>query len=420
MMHILDGVTGEQAAFWDANGFLLLPGFYSHEQIDALDEVTEWMWREKPTSLTVDHNVTLERSRFCDIDGPREGNRFKLNDIYLLSDTMRRTILDPRLTPILAGVLGDDPVLINTLTIDLGTTQNAHVDSLFMTPMSDDALIATWTALEDVAVDAGPLFYYPGSHKLEPYRFSSGLQHIVDGEFDGWNDAIHSGMRELGIERQTFLAKKGDVFVWHARLVHGGSEILDPLRTRKSLVAHFFTKTDCVYHDMAVRRIGDGYWFNRGPQAAPATGERLTLPASPVVSGPFGRSNRAITINIDFVTVQGDGRRLPPSETLRVAPTETLLIRGWGADLERGTLPSEVLVDLGGGTFVRARSGIGRHDLVSALGGPVYANAGFLACIDAARLRPGRNVLTAYATSDDAPTTLHTGGAATVTVDRAE
>jgi len=139
-MQIIEGITAEQKASWDTDGFLLLPGFYSHEQIDELDAITEWMWREKPTSLTVDHNVTQERSRFCDIPGPRDGNRFKLNDIYLLSATMRRTILDRRLTPILAGVLGDDPVLINTLTIDLGTTQDPHVDSLFMTPPTDDEL----------------------------------------------------------------------------------------------------------------------------------------------------------------------------------------------------------------------------------------------------------------------------------------
>ena len=415
-MQILDGITDEQSAFWEANGFLVLPGFYSHEQIDALDEVTEWMWREKPTSLTVDHNVTLERSRFCDIDGPREGNRFKLNDIYLLSDTMRKTILDRSLTPILAGVLGDDPVLINTLTIDLGTTQGAHVDSLFMTPMSDDALIATWTALEDVAPDAGPLFYYPGSHKLEPYRFSSGLQHIVEGEFGGWNETIHSGMRDLGIERQTFLAKKGDVFVWHARLVHGGSEIVNPIRTRKSLVAHFFTKTDCVYHDMAVRRIGDGYWLNRGEQSAPAKGDRLTLAPGDVVRGPFSRSSRAMTINVDFVTVQADGRRAPPSETLTVEASDTVLIRGWAADLQRREVPREILIDIGGDAFVRARPGLGRHDLVPALGDPAYANAGFLATIAASTLRPGRNLLTVYAIGDE-PDTLHTGGPATVTVE---
>ena len=415
-MQILDGITDEQKAFWLANGFLTLPSFYSHEQIDALDAVTDWIWREKPTALTVDHNVTLERKRFCDIEGPRDGNRLKLNDIYLMSETMRRTILDARLTPILAGVLDDDPVLINTLTIDLGTTQGPHVDSLFMTPPSDDALIATWTALEDVAFDAGPLFYYPGSHLLEPYRFSSGLQHIVDGEFDEWNDAIHSGMKERNIERQLFLAKKGDVFIWHARLVHGGSEIFNPVRTRKSLVAHFFTKTDCVYQDMPVRRIGEGFWLNRGAQPAAELGDAISVKPGQAVNASFRRSARPVTINVDYISLQSDGRRAQPSDMISVDASDVLLIRGWAADMERKEIFTDVFVETTRNTLVRARSGLGRHDLVNALGSPVFAHAGFLIAIPASVLRRGRNVLNVVGL-DTRSGELHSSVSTPLTVD---
>ncbi len=415
-MQIIDGITAEQKAFWLANGFLTLPGFYSHEQIDALDAVTDWIWQEKPTSLTVDHNVTLERKRFCDIPGSRDGNRLKLNDIYLMSETMRRTILDARLTPILAGVLDDDPVLINTLTIDLGTTQGPHVDSLFMTPPSDDALIATWTALEDVAVDAGPLFYYPGSHLLEPYRFSSGLQHIVDGEFNEWNDAIHSGMQARNIERQLFLAKKGDVFIWHARLVHGGSEIYNPARTRKSLVAHFFTKTDCVYQDMPVRRIGDGFWLNRGAQPAAELGDAIILETGQVVSSSFRRSSRPVTINVDYITLQADGRRAPPSDVISVDASDLLLIRGWAADTERKEILRDVFVEASRNVLIRARSGLGRHDLVNALGSRAFAHAGFLVAVPASSLRPGRNVLSVLGVGAQSGE-LHSGMAPPLRID---
>jgi hypothetical protein len=395
-MQIIEAITDEQRASWLANGFLLMPSFYSHEQIDELDAVTEWMWREKPSSLTVDHNVTGERSRFCDIGARRDGNRFKLNDIYLHSETMRRTLLDRRLTPILAGVLGDDPVLINTLTIDLGTTQGPHVDSLFMTPYTDDALVATWTALEDVMDDAGPLFYYPGSHLIAPHLFSSGLQRIVHEEHGDWKSAIESGLHERKIERQVFLAKKGDVFIWHARLVHGGSEILNPARTRKSLVAHFFTKTDCAYHDMPVRRVGDGYWFNRPEQPVQICGEPLTLSPGTVVRRSYARSKQEVPITIDYVTLQNEGRRYNPREIISVDRSDSLLIRGWAADVEHQRLLQSVLVRVGDDEFVEARSNLGRHDLVRALGGSVFAQAGFLACVPAMMLRTGRNTVALF------------------------
>jgi len=36
-------------------------------------------------------------------------------------------------------------------------------------------------------------------------------------------------------------AKKGDVFLWHGMLVHGGSPVKNPALTRKSMVIHYLT-----------------------------------------------------------------------------------------------------------------------------------------------------------------------------------
>ena len=37
--------------------------------------------------------------------------------------------------------------------------------------------------------------------------------------------------------------RAGDVFLWHEQLLHGGTEIADMQRTRKSLVTHYWTKS---------------------------------------------------------------------------------------------------------------------------------------------------------------------------------
>jgi ectoine hydroxylase-related dioxygenase (phytanoyl-CoA dioxygenase family) len=39
-----------------------------------------------------------------------------------------------------------------------------------------------------------------------------------------------------------FLAKKGDVFLWHGMTLHGGSEIENPQLTRKSFVIHYMPR----------------------------------------------------------------------------------------------------------------------------------------------------------------------------------
>jgi ectoine hydroxylase-related dioxygenase (phytanoyl-CoA dioxygenase family) len=47
-----------------------------------------------------------------------------------------------------------------------------------------------------------------------------------------------AGRSEL-YQRRTYCAKKGDIFLWHGMLIHGGSPVLDPKRTRRSYVCHY-------------------------------------------------------------------------------------------------------------------------------------------------------------------------------------
>jgi hypothetical protein len=54
---------------------------------------------------------------------------------------------------------------------------------------------------------------------------------------------------ENGLKPEYFLAKRGDVLIWHANLLHGGSPRQNTLRTRKALVCHFFAKGCVCYHD---------------------------------------------------------------------------------------------------------------------------------------------------------------------------
>jgi hypothetical protein len=62
------------------------------------------------------------------------------------------------------------------------------------------------------------------------------------------------------------LAKTGDVILWHADLLHGAAPIEDPSLTRRSVVAHYFTKTDCARRGYRVPGSDGRYWVQRRPQ----------------------------------------------------------------------------------------------------------------------------------------------------------
>ena len=60
-----------------------------------------------------------------------------------------------------------------------------------------------------------------------------------DPEEDPSSQRLHSMAKEAGLQKDRFLAKKGDVLIWSASLMHGGSPVESPIRTRKSLVTHY-------------------------------------------------------------------------------------------------------------------------------------------------------------------------------------
>ncbi|HEX3378291.1 MAG TPA: phytanoyl-CoA dioxygenase family protein [Paraburkholderia sp.] len=255
---------------FEQNGFAILPGFYSIEQIDAVVDSIAKRKLERPMNVTIDLLDTGERS-LLGLLTPKEiqTRRMKINDLYLDMANVRELALSERIAPVLEQLFGQSPALCNSLYFEKGSQQPAHVDSIYMTPTTPDHLIAIWVALEDAHVDAGQLEYFPGSHKIEPMIFSNGTRHFVPAEMPQWHAYIDAEVARNGFEKQVFPAKKGDVLIWHANLLHGGGPIADPSRTRKSLVFHYFSATDARNLDMTLCPMACGFWIDRPIQDVP-------------------------------------------------------------------------------------------------------------------------------------------------------
>jgi phytanoyl-CoA hydroxylase len=255
---------------WQQEGFVVLPKFYSDADIDAAHEAVDRVWRDGASRVVVDDLTIDHREMIRDVEGTaRSTHRFKVNDLFLEYEEIRRLALNTRLSPILKGLLADTPVLCNSLNFAHGSTQGDHVDSLYMTPRSRGHLVAIWVALEDCHMDAGPLRYYPGSHKIDQYVFSTGSNHAVSKEMSQWSAYMQDQVAERGLAPRTFAAKRGDVFVWSAYLLHGGEPINSPERTRKSIVFHYFSEEDSRALGLRLIPEAGGYWWHRPHQAVP-------------------------------------------------------------------------------------------------------------------------------------------------------
>ena len=258
-------LTAEQVAGWERDGFLALPGFFTPAEVARVQAVVDDVYARPPGWVVVDGTVSGRRARLADVgEAERAGRRFKLNDLYLERAEVRGVALDGRVRAVLRQLLGEPAVLCNSLNFETGSGQPEHVDSLYMTPRTPGKLAATWVALEDAHPDAGQLFYYPGSHRLPRFTFSDGSHHAAPAEMGRWRDHMTAAVAAAGLTAERFAARTGDLFVWAADLLHGGSPIADPARTRKSVVCHYFALSDCraMGYDL-VPEGADGYWYRR-------------------------------------------------------------------------------------------------------------------------------------------------------------
>ncbi len=123
-------------------------------------------------------------------------------------------------------------------------------------------MLASWIALEDIDPSSGPLAYVPGSHRLPFYAFQPG-KFVYDptcmGDADVkaamkfYDDALNAS----GLQTKLFLARRGEVLLWHSALLHGGGAVGDERLTRKSFVVHYSARAQQRSRDCAVRENGE-------------------------------------------------------------------------------------------------------------------------------------------------------------------
>ncbi|HFA49373.1 MAG TPA: phytanoyl-CoA dioxygenase [Bacteroidetes bacterium] len=229
----------QQILHFIENGFMILKGFYKNGEIEKLNAEVERLLKEQKTGF----NYTGR----------------KIMDAYRFSDIIKNGFFNnKRLLKLLDFIMGKKTIPFQTINFIKGSEQRAHSDSIHMTTQPPGHLIATWTALEQVHQGNGPLFYYPGSHRL-PYittqEYDSGNSYFFIGKNSNkkYEDKIAETIKEFGFQKKYFHADKGDVLIWHANLIHGGEAITQKGATRKSMVAHYFCEGVICYHEISQR-----------------------------------------------------------------------------------------------------------------------------------------------------------------------
>ena len=221
---------------WSEEGYAILPGYFAKEA----DKVNK------------DINEGLKTGKYKF----KYGNKimFALHQSDLIDNMGNK----PEMKKILSFLLGKDVRCFQSINFIEGSKQRAHSDIVHMSTYPQGYLIAIWIALEDIKEEQGALFYYPGSHKL-PYilnaDFENGSNYFRLGAnaYRAYEDKIESVIQENKLQKKILEAKKGDVLIWHANLLHGGGPIIKKGSTRKSMVFHYYAEEVICYHEITQR-----------------------------------------------------------------------------------------------------------------------------------------------------------------------
>lgn len=219
---------------WRETGVVILPRFLPDDLMDAYVREREpfgWRGWDSPTS-------------------------------YLDHPALRTIALFPPLMAKLQELIGEPMMLHLCLTGWISTERNWHQDDYLNPPHVNSWYAAVWMALDNIHPDSGPFEYIPGSHRWPLLRGDKvrALMPREEAESGHWPKtserlvvpAVEAEIKARSAASKKFMAKRGDVLIWHGRLLHRGSEPNVPRMERKAVICHYSGITHRA--DMPFRR----------------------------------------------------------------------------------------------------------------------------------------------------------------------
>jgi ectoine hydroxylase-related dioxygenase (phytanoyl-CoA dioxygenase family) len=222
---------------WSQKGYMILENYFSPAACDAINEEIDKLMKNGALQFKWGNKLMFANKK---------------------SELIRQATQDKVISQLLNFLLDKEMVPFQTINFINGSGQRAHSDSVHMTTYPLGYLIAIWVALEDVHPDSGPLFYYPGSHKL-PYLLNNdwnannSFLSLGKNDYPDYEDMVEELLEKNKFPREELIAKKGDVLIWHANLIHGGAPIRNKALTRKSMVVHYYASDVIKYHEITER-----------------------------------------------------------------------------------------------------------------------------------------------------------------------
>ncbi len=244
----IDDATAELLFRFARDGYVVLRGAIDEVTLAMINAAIDRAWSAPPEGLLVETFEPDGIMRYVPPEAALRHGRTKMLDLYAHDPILRQAIANAPSMRFLAALFAETPKAFQSLYFETGSQQAMHKDTAYVKIDANPlALAATWLALEDIRPETGELEYYVGSHRAPHFLFAGGSK-WMEAEPEAhprFLESLHQDAASFGHRRERFLARAGDVLVWHADLAHGGSAVAPAAGgagarpSRRSLVTHF-------------------------------------------------------------------------------------------------------------------------------------------------------------------------------------
>lgn len=189
----------------------------------------------------------------------------RVTNFHIYSKNTLDLVTNSSVNSILTKLFDKEQTVYSSLFFREGTAQHYHRDTPHFYTNPIDHYYGVWFSLEDININAGPLKYIINSHKViapDGYEVfnqlndSNNLSCLLK-----YNKNLEDICKELNLteidETNYNKINKGDIIIWHPKLVHGGSNVLDTTLTRYSMVTHNVPINTAVFNA--------GHFFRKEP-----------------------------------------------------------------------------------------------------------------------------------------------------------
>ena len=218
-------VTPEQKRQFDENGYLIVPGLFSQEEVKAFIEHFMELRQQGPkpgdsSGVDVTSNDPLKKF-------PRMIHMHRWDTLSL--DWM----LDSRIASTLIALMGAEPYAVQTMLYykpPLARGQALHQDQYYLR-VQPGTCIAAWMALDACDEENGCLQVVPGSQTWPL------LCTIKADTTQSFTDITVPIQKDTPVKSMIMAA--GDVLFFSGQVVHGSGPNRSPVRFRRALIGHY-------------------------------------------------------------------------------------------------------------------------------------------------------------------------------------